>query len=241
MGGVPVPDATQWDQIERVADGGSVVLTPLEGLAAQGELIDQDDTPVRILSLLKANRHAQARAEAMGGARATERTGMYPTALVVRYGEQTICLYYAGRAHAGENLEALLPKREADHGKPLVMSDALTSHEADETALMRCHCLAHGRRQFSALEDVFPDECTVVSDALKQVFDHDDQAEEPQLRAQERLAYPQAYSGPIMEGLKRWLETQCAERLVEPKSSLGKAISSLLGHWETLTRFSMAA
>jgi len=40
-----------------------------------------------------------------------------------------------------------------------------------------------------------------------------------------------------MEGLKRWLETQCAERLVEPNSSLGKAISSLLGHWETLTRF----
>lgn len=237
MGGVPVPDATQWDQIERVADGGYVVLTHLEGLAAQGELIYQDDTPGRMLSLLDANRHAQARAEAMGISRSTERTGMYTTALVVRYGAQTICLYYSGRAHAGENLEALLTKRAADHGKPLGMSDALTSNEADETALMRCHCLAHGRRKFSELEDVFPAECTVVIDALTQVFDHDDQAEEQQRSAQERLAYHQAYSGPIMEGLKRWLETQCAERLVEPNSSLGKAISYLLGHWETLTRF----
>src|SRR5713226_2974258 len=143
MLGVPVADATQWDQIERVADCGYVVFTHLEGLAAQGELIYQDDTPVRILSLLDANRHAQARAEAMGVSRSTERTGMYTTALVVRYGEQTICLYYSGRAHAGENLKALLAQRQADRSTPLVMSDALLSNEAEETTLIRCHCLAH--------------------------------------------------------------------------------------------------
>lgn len=40
-----------------------------------------------------------------------------------------------------------------------------------------------------------------------------------------------------MDGLKRWLEQQFDHRLVEPNSSLGKAMSSLLGHWETLTRF----
>ena len=50
---------------------------------------------------------------------------MYTTALVAQVGEQTICLYFSGRAHAGENLEALLTQREADRGKPLVMSDAL--------------------------------------------------------------------------------------------------------------------
>jgi hypothetical protein len=36
------------------------------------------------------------------------RTGMYTTALIVLVGEQRICLYYTGRRHAGENLEALL-------------------------------------------------------------------------------------------------------------------------------------
>jgi hypothetical protein len=40
-----------------------------------------------------------------------------------------------------------------------------------------------------------------------------------------------------MDKLKQWLETQEADRLVEPNSSLGKAIAYLLGHWETLTRF----
>jgi len=48
-------------------------------------------------------------------------------------------------------------------------------------------------------------------------------------------------SRPIMEALKRWLDQQLAERLVEPNSSLGKAIAYMQGHWETLTRFSMAA
>jgi transposase len=237
MLGVPVPDATQWDQIERVADCGYVVFARLERLAAQGELIYQDDTPVRILSLIKENHQAQSHAEAMGLSRSEDRTGMYTTALVVKVGEQTICLYYSGRCHAGENLEALLTQRAADRGKPLVMSDALTSNEADEATLIRCHCLAHGHRKFRELEDVFPHECAVVLESLKQVFDHDEEARVKQMSAAERCAYHQTYSAPLMDRLKRWLQKQFDERLVEPNSSLGKAIGYLLGHWETLTRF----
>jgi transposase len=235
--GVPVPDATQWDQIEKVGDCSYVVFAHLETLAAQGELIYQDDTSVRILSLIDANRKSQAQAEAQGLSRSKERTGMYTTALVVKVGEQTICLYYSGRAHAGDNLKALLLQRQADRDKPLVMSDALSSNEADETALIRCHCLAHGRRQFSELEDVFPGECAVVIEAFKQVFDHDEEARQKQMSPQERLAYHQSHSRPIMDRLKKWLQQQCADRLVEPNSSLGKAIAYLLNHWETLTRF----
>ena len=40
-----------------------------------------------------------------------------------------------------------------------------------------------------------------------------------------------------MEALTRWLRQQCDDRLVEPNSSLGKAIASLRGHGETLRRF----
>jgi transposase len=70
---------------------------------------------------------------------------MYTTALIVQAGEHRICLYYAGRKHAGKNLEALLAKREPQRGKPLVMSDALASNSAAEDRLIRCHCLAHGK------------------------------------------------------------------------------------------------
>jgi transposase len=111
------------------------------------------------------------------------------------------------------------------------------AHRKDTTHLIRCHCLAHGRRKFSELDEVFPAECAVVVEALKSVYEHDEEARAQQLNAQERLAYHQTYSGPIMKTLKAWLAQQTEERLVEPNSSLGKAIGYLLGHWETLTRF----
>jgi len=236
MVGIPVSDATQWDQIEGVADCVYPVFEHLQALAAQGEVVYQDDTPVRILSLIKENH--QAATTAGGDGQASGRTGMYTTGLVVQVGERTICLYVSGRAHAGENLGVLLAKREAERAKPLVMSDALSRNAAeDEGGLIRCHCLAHGRRKFAELEDVFPEECAEVIDALKQVFDHEAEAREQQMSAKERLAYHQHYSGPIMDGLKVWLEQQYEDRTVEPNSSLGKAFAYLLDHWLTLTRF----
>ena len=231
MVGVPVADATQWDQIERVADCAYPVFEQLKTLAAQGEVIYQDDTHVRILSLIAENRRTQA------DDTSEARTGMYTTGLVVQQGEHTICLYMAGRAHAGENLEALLTQRDVGRDKPLVMSDALGSNAAHEAALIRCHCLAHGRRKFSELEETFPAECTVVIAALKQVFDHDEEARLQQLTPTERLSYHQHTSGPIMAALKSWLEQQFEERNVEPNSSLGKAFQYLLNHWQTLTQF----
>lgn len=77
----------------------------------------------------------------------------------------------------------------------------------------------------------------MVLDALRQVCDHEDEAREQQMSAEARLAYHQAYRGPIMDGLKGWLAQQCEARLVEPNSRLGKASAYLLGHWATLTRF----
>jgi hypothetical protein len=237
MLGAPMPDATQWDQIEKVADCCYVVFELLETLAAQGELIHQDDTAVRILTLIQENQQLRAQAAAQGLSRPKERTGMFTTALVIRVGERLICLYYSGRAHAGENLAALLEQREADLEPPLAMSDALSRNEIEEGVVIRCHCLAHGRRQFSDIEEVFPTECRVVLEVLKHVFDHDEEAREKQMSPQARLAYHQAYSQPLMDELKSWLEQQLADRLVEPNSSLGQAMTYMQDHWETLTRF----
>lgn len=76
----------------------------------------------------------------------------------------------------------------------------------------------------------------MVVNALKLIYDHDDEARDQGLSAQERLAYHQAYSAPVFTTLKAWLEQQTAERVVEPNSSLGKASAYLLDHWATLTR-----
>jgi len=237
MQGVPVADATQWEQIEAVARCCYGVFGCLETLAAQGELIHQDDTTVRILTLMKENEQIRARAAAQGLSRATERTGMFTTALVVRVGERLMALYYSGRAHAGENLAALLDKRKAAQGPPLVMSDALSRNDVAEGLVVRCHCLAHGRRQFSDIEEMFPSECRVVIETLKAVFDHDEVAREQAMSPAARLAYHQTYSEPLMDALKVWLDQQITDRLVEPNSALGKAIAYMRSYWGTLTRF----
>jgi transposase len=238
MLGVPVPDATQWDQIEKVGDCAYVVFAQMEREAAQGELIFQDDTAVRIVSLMQENLAIVAAAQAQGLATPKERTGMHTTALVVKVEAHTVILYYSSRRHAGENLQALLDKREAGLAKPLAMSDALASNEiATEATVIRCHCLAHGRRKFSDLAEVFPQECQVVLEVISQVFDHDEQARNEQLSPEARLAYHQAQSRPLLDGLKRWLDTQINDHLVEPNSALGKAIGYMQSHWKTLTRF----
>jgi transposase len=210
-----------------------VVFEYLERLAAQGELIHQDDTSVRILTLIKENQAIQAHTAARGLSRAKERTGMFTTALVVKVDERLICLYYSDRCHAGENLAVLLDERKADQAPPLVMSDALSRNEVTEGSVIRCHCLAHGRRLFSDIEAVFPSECRVVIDLVKQVFDHDEEARAQHMSPQARLTYHQDYSGPLMDELKGWLDKQLDDRLVEPNISLGKAISYMQTHWET--------
>jgi len=69
-----VLDATQGDQIERVADWAYPVFQHWERLAAQGEVSYQDDPGVRILSLIEENRHAEAQAQ--DAAASPARTGM---------------------------------------------------------------------------------------------------------------------------------------------------------------------
>ena len=169
-----------------------MVFALLETVAAQGELIHQDDTAVRMVTLIKANQQIRAQAAAQGFSRPKARTGMCTTAVVVKRGERLLCLSSAGRAPAGETLAALVEKREADQKPPLVMSDALARQEVEAGLVMRCHCLAHGRRQFSDIEAVFPSACRGVIDALKQGFDHDAEARDQPMSPPARLASHQA-------------------------------------------------
>ena len=72
---------------------------------------------------------------------------------------------------------------------------------------------------------------------LGEVYGHDAEARERELKPEERLQFHQEHSGPVMEQLHHWLEAQFAERKTEPNSGLGKAITYLLRHWKALTLF----
>lgn len=238
MRGVPVPEATQGDQSEVGGDCAYQVCEAMEREAAQGAFICHDDTAGRIVSLMQETRVFLEQAAAQGLSASKERTGRHTTALAVQGGEHTAILSYSSRRHAGEHLQALLDKRASGLDKPRAMSDALSSNAVgDASMLLRCHCLAHGRRTFRDLDDVFPHECQVVLDVISPVFDHDAQAREAGLRPAARLAYQQAQSQPLMDALTGGLDQQIDDHLVEPHSSLGKALAYMQRHWETWTRF----
>jgi len=89
------------------------------------------------------------------------------------------------------------------------------------------------RHQMNKAERQEETECAIVLDAVGKVYGYE--AETKGMGPDERLAYHQAKSGAVMKELKEWIEMQFAERLVEPNSSLGRALQYWLNHWEKLT------
>ena len=223
----PLPDATQWALMEQVANAVHPLIGALEKVAASGELIHNDDTSVRIVEIIRENKRDPSR----------KRKGMFTTTIYARAGPYEIVLYYSGTMHAGENLSEILKKRPT-HLPPIIhMSDALAANLTEEFLNLIAKCLAHGRRKFKEIELFFPMECTHVLNELGKVYLADKEAKEQSLSAEERLAYHQEHSGPVMEELKKWLNKQLEENLCEPNSSLGKAIRYMQRHWEGLTLF----
>ena len=159
------------------------------------------------------------------------------TGIVSIRGDQKIALFLSGRQHAGENLKDVLLRRAKELSPPIQMCDALSRNLPGELQTILGNCLAHGRRQFVDVADCFPEECRHVLELLAAVYHNDTLTHEQNLSPQERLEFHQRESGPTMEELHIWLEQKFQQRLVEPNSSLGGAISYLLKHWEKLTLF----
>jgi hypothetical protein len=99
--GVPVPEATPWEQVEVVGACAHPLVQYWEKLAAQGDRLYQEDTPGRGVTLIEENQTATA--QARGEAEGVVRTGRQTTALVVQGGERRSGLSYPGRQQAGEN------------------------------------------------------------------------------------------------------------------------------------------
>jgi len=76
-----------------------------------------------------------------------------------------------------------------------------------------------------------------VLEALAVIYRNDAIARKRDLSPAARLEFHQAESDPTMKELHGWLTRQFDQRLVEPNSTLGGAITYMLKHWEKLTLF----
>jgi transposase len=238
--GIPLPESTQWEIVAEVARRIQPVFEELRRQAADGELLHNDDTSVRILELMKENARRGTRGELVDeedeSPKKKERTGMFTTAIVSVNQGKKITIYHTGREHAGESLAELLKQRTSEKA-PLQMCDALSRNTPKEFKTILGNCLTHGRRYFAKVIEAFPNECLFVLKILRDVYQHDATARQQEMSGEERLDYHKEHSAPLMEKLHKWLEAQFSDKLVEPNSSLGQAINYMRKHWNELTLF----
>ncbi len=231
---IPLAASTQWE----IVDAASWLLVTahqeLIRQAAQGEVIYNDDTTVKILELM--GQRAQ-KSPPVDDPHDPDRTGLFTSGVVATRDGVRIALFFSGRQHAGENLTDVLQHRATQLEPPIHMCDGLARNLPQELETILANCLAHGRRNFVELYDRFSDECQYVIEAFKVIYHNDKMAREEGMSAEERLSYHQSHSKPAMDDLKVWLERQFDERRVEPNSALGEAINYLLKRWNSLTLF----
>ena len=104
--GVPLPASTQWDIVEKTADRIHPVYRELTRQAAQGSLIHNDDTTMKILAAVNEK----------------GRSGTFTTGMLSVTGERTIALFFTGGKHAGENFTEVLRHRHAGLDPPMQMA-----------------------------------------------------------------------------------------------------------------------
>jgi transposase len=265
--GVPLAPGTQYKVMaDALRIPGEAVFGVLERHAGQeGGLFINDDTNARIMDLERENKaKAEATKAAAGKAKADapvtkvkpkakaaapsgadgakgagepDRKKVQTSAIVVRVGERTICLYYTGRRNAGENLAKVLAHREDGEATPLQMCDGLSANHAKGYKTMLGNCLDHARRKYNDVEARFPEEVAFVLDTLGLVYKNDKDAKARGLTPDERLAWHQQHSAPLMEKLENWAKDGLAEKRIEPNSTLGGAVNYMLKRWLKLTAF----
>src|SRR3954452_10138052 len=130
--GIPLPAATQWDLVEETAALIQPVHEELIREAAQGEVLHNDDTGMRVLEMERDP--------------SDERTGVFTSGIVSTASGRKIALYFTGRQHAGENLADVMKQRAPDLSAPIQMCDALSRNSpklSPGVEILLANCLAH--------------------------------------------------------------------------------------------------
>jgi hypothetical protein len=227
--GIPLPASMQWTLTAYAAESRQPIHQALIQSAAQAPLLHNDDTPMRVQSIMR---------EIAKAGEDAERTGIFTSGIVACLANGVrIVIFMTGLRHAGENFRQILEHRAAGLPKPLLMCDGLARNVPKDFEIILCNCAAHGRRQFVDVREAFPLECQRVLEDLGEVYHQDERARQLELSADQRLAFHQEHSKPVLDRLKLWMDEQIDQKHVEPNSGLGQAIQYMLNRWDALTRF----
>jgi len=239
--GVPMPDANQWQMVDRCDDLLAPLYKALERHGVQSATtLRIDDTGSMVIALRRQIQEEIAALQSLGESVRDVRTGINATAVYLETEQAKVVLFFTGRHHAGEIIDQLLAHRAQGAGKKLVkVTDAASKNfdHAHGDVLEEAVCNAHAFLKFRAIKSAFPAEYAVAGEVYKNVFDNDDEAKARGLDPVERMHFHRSHSMPQMKRLWQMCKEKIDAKLVEPHSPLWEPLSFIVNQWERLTRF----
>lgn len=226
---VPFPKSNAWKVVEEFSIHLKPVYEAMQKYAATGELLYNDDTPVKIFDQVENNIVKEK------GGKSHPRKATQTSGIISKIGNKKVALFYSGNSHAGENLSVLLDARPEHLSQPIQMCDALSSNASKKSKTILSNCLAHARHNFTHLFENFPDECRYVITILQKVYRNDKVCKN--YSEMDRLIYHKKKNRILMNSLKAYFEKLFQEKVVEENSGLGIAINYMLKRWKRFTLF----
>jgi hypothetical protein len=219
--GMALPASNQDRMIKQVAFSAAPVHESLIRMAADGELLQSDDTRMKILGHLKNGQDPPLKKT-------------QTTVIISHVKGRAITLHVTGTSQAGVNVSNVLESRTDGLPPPIHMCDGLGANNLSEEAIV-ANCMDHARRKFYDLHSSYKEEVNYILSEMQKVYLVDKKAKN--LSPSERLVMHRDLSKPTMDSLHQWMLDQFQSRRVEPNSPLGKAINYCLKRWPELTRF----
>jgi hypothetical protein len=239
--GVPMPDANQWQMVDRCDDLLAPLYKALERYGIRNATtLRIDDTGSMVIALRRQIQEEIAALQLMGESTRDVRTGINATGVYLETEHAKIVLFFTGRHHAGEIIDQMLAHRAQGAARKLVkVTDAASKNfdHAHGDVLEEAVCNAHAFLKFRAIKATFPGEYAIAGEAYKRVFDNDDEAKARGLDPVERMHFHRTHSMPQMERLRQMCREKIEGKLVEPHCPLWEPLSFIINQWERLTKF----
>jgi hypothetical protein len=242
--GIPMPDANQWQLVDRGDDLLSPLYKAIERYGVRhATTLRIDDTGSMIIELRRQIQEQTAALQLLGESTRDVRTGINATGVYLDTDQGSVVLFFTGRHHAGEIIDQLLAHRRlvarATQKKLIKVTDAASKNfdHGQGDLLEEAVCNAHAFLKFRAIKAAFPVEYAVAGQVYKNVFDNDDEAKARGLDDHERMLYHLSRSKPEMERLLQMCKDKVVAGLVEPNSPLWEPLSFVINQWDRLTRF----
>ena len=238
--GVPMPDANQWEVVDKADDLLLPLYRALEKHAVQRATNFRiDDTGSMVITLKRQIEAELAALRAAGRSTKGVRTGINATGSYWETPDGPVVLYSTGRHHAGEVIDQLLRRRSASRPPLVKCTDGASKNfdHAHADKLVEATCNAHALLKFRDLKDKYPAEYAEAGRVYSAVFDNDDKAEALGLSPVDRMLYHRQHSKPLLLQLKKMCEEKVTSRSVEPSSPLWEPVTFIINQWKRLTLF----